>query len=126
MKTFTRSWVSSSLPKKQHKYVAKAPLHIRHKMMSAHLSKDLRVKHKKRSFPVRKGDKVKIMIGKYRGVIGDIERVDTRNYKVYVKGAELKKKEGTPPVAYPIHPSKLQIITLNTDDKKRIKALERK
>ncbi|HKZ49828.1 MAG TPA: 50S ribosomal protein L24 [Candidatus Nanoarchaeia archaeon] len=127
MKTeFSRSWVSSSLPGKQRKFLANAPLHIRHKLMSAHLTKELRLKYKKRAFPVRKGDKVKVMEGKFRGVIGEIERIDMKKYKVFVKGAELKKKEGAPSIHYPIHPSKLQIITLNVDDKRRIKALERR
>jgi large subunit ribosomal protein L24 len=126
MKSFSRSWISSSAPKKQRKFVAKAPLHIRHKLVAAHLSKELRLKHKKRAFPVRRGDKVKIMVGKYRGVIGDVTKVDMRRYRIYVKGAEVRKKEGAPSVNYPLHPSNLQIITLNTDDKRRMKALERK
>jgi len=126
MKDWSRSWKSSVRPAKQRKYVAKAPLHIRHKLMAAHLIKELRLKYKKRSFPVRKGDKVKITNGKFKGVIGEIERVDLRSYRVFVKGAEIKKKEGAPKVFRGIHPSKLQIISLNLEDKKRVKALERK
>jgi large subunit ribosomal protein L24 len=126
MKPFSISWKSSVRPAKQRKYAAKAPLHIKHKMMAAHLTKELRLKYKKRSFPVRKGDKVKIMNGKFRGVIGEIERVDSKKQRVFVKGAEIQKKEGAPKIFRAVHPSKLQIITLNLDDKKRIKALERK
>jgi len=126
MKAFSRSWKSSVRPAKQRKYVAKAPLHTRHKLMAAHLTKELRLKYKKRSFPVRRGDKVKIMAGKFRGVIGEIERVDAKKYRVFVKGAEIQKKEGAPKIFRGVHPSKLQIITLNLDDKKRAKALERK
>jgi large subunit ribosomal protein L24 len=126
MKAFSVSWKSSVRPAKQRKYAAKAPLHTRHKLMAAHLTKELRLKYKKRSFPVRKGDKVKITHGKFRGVIGEIERVDTKNYRVFVKGAEIKKKEGAPKVFRGIHPSKLQIVTLTLDDKKRVKALERR
>ena len=126
MKAFSISWKSSVRPAKQRKYAAKAPLHIKHKMMAAHLIKDLRLKYKKRSFPVRRGDKVKIMNGKFRGVIGEVERVDPKKQRVFVKGAEIQKKEGAPKIFRGIHPSKLQIITLNLDDKKRIKALEKK
>ena len=78
MRTWSKSWASSKKPKKQRKYSAKAPLHVRHKLMSAHLSKELRLKYKKRSFPVRKKDKVKIFTGKFKGVIGEIESVDTK------------------------------------------------
>ena len=113
-------------PGKQRKYRAKAPLHLRHKMMAAHLSKELRQKHKKRSFPIRKGDKVKVLRGQFAGVIGEVEKVDMKKYKVYVKGAEFKAKAGAPPRRYPLHPSKLIIITLNLDDKMRAKALERR
>ena len=126
MSSFSRSWVSSVKPKKQRKYLIEAPLHVRHKLMASHLSKELKLKYKKRSFPIRKGDKVKVMAGKFRGIIGDVGKVDMKRYRVFVKGAELKKKEGAPPIAYPLHPSKLLIITLNVDDKMRIKALERK
>lgn len=113
-------------PGKQRKYRAKAPLHLRHKMMAAHLSKDLRQKHKKRSFPIRKGDKVKVLRGQFTGVIGEVEKVDMKYYKVYVKGAEFRAKTGAPPRKYPLHPSKVMIITLNLDDKMRAKALERR
>lgn len=126
MKAFSRSWKSSVKPKKQRKYIANAPLHIKHKLMSAHLTKELRLKYKKRNFPVRKGDKVKITTGKFHGVIGEIEKINVKKQRVFVKGAEVKKKEGAPAVLRGIHPSKLQIVSLNLDDKMRIKALERK
>lgn len=124
-KKFSRKWKSSKQPRKQRKYRAKAPLHLRHKMIASHLSKELRTKHKKRSFPVRKGDKVKILCGQFKGIIGEIERVDMKNYKVFVKGAERKKREGQK-MQYPINPSNIIILTLNLNDKKRVKALERK
>ena len=124
-KKFSKKWKSSKQPRKQRKYRAKAPLHIRHKLMAAHLSKELRTKYKKRSFPVRKGDKVKVLRGQYKGTIGEIERVDMKNYKIYIKGVEKKKKEGQK-IQYPVTPSNVMILTLNLDDKKRVKALERK
>ncbi|MEM2874036.1 MAG: 50S ribosomal protein L24 [Candidatus Nanoarchaeia archaeon] len=126
MKYFSIKWRSSSLPKKQRRYRTNAPLHLRHKMIAGHLSKELRLKYKKRSLPIRKGDKVKIMRGKFRGIIGDVEKVDLHRYKVFVKGAELQKKEGAPKVSRPIDPSKLMLVSLNLDDKKRLKVLERR
>ena len=124
-KKFSKHWKSSKQPRKQRKYRAKAPLHLRHKMMAAHLSKELRTKYKKRSFPIRKGDKVKVMRGIFKGTIGEIENVNLKKYKVFVKGAEKKKKEGQK-MQYPINPSNIKILTLKLDDKKRVKALERK
>ena len=124
-KEFSTHWRGSKQPRKQRKYRINAPLHIRHKLMSSHLSKELRQKFKRRSFPIRKGDKVKVMRGQFRGVIGEIENVNMKNMKVLVKGAEFKAKAGAAPRKYPLDASKLMIITFNTDDKLRVKALER-
>jgi len=93
--------------------------------MSAHLSKELRAKHHRRSFPIRKGDKVKVMRGQFRGVIGEVEIVNMKKMRVIVKGAEFKAKAGAAPRKYPLDTSKLMIISLNLDDKSRIRALER-
>ncbi len=123
-KKFSKSWKSSKQPRKQRKYRANAPLHIRHKLMAAHLSKELRKKHMKRSFPVRKGDKIRVLRGQFKGTIGEIEEINLRKYKVYIKGVEIDKGEGRK-IRYPIPPSNLIILTLNLDDKKRKEALER-
>ena len=125
MKNWSKSWIKSKAPKKQRKYRANAPLHLRHKMLAAHLNEELRKKYKKRSFPIRKGDKVKIVRGQFKGTIGEIERRDLKHYKVFVKGAEIKKREGQPPSTYPIDPSNVVIIDLKLEDKKRKAALER-
>jgi len=117
MKKFSKQWIRSIAPKKQRKYRANAPLHLRTKMLAAHLVKELRAKYKKRSIPVRKGDKVKILRGNFKGTIGEIEQVDRKNYRVYIKGAERKKSEGQPASRYPIDPSNITIIELKLDDK---------
>ena len=64
---FSIHWKSSKQPRKQRKYAANAPLHLRKKFVSANLSKDLRKKQGKRNIPLRKGDIVKIMRGKFKG-----------------------------------------------------------
>lgn len=51
----------SKQPRKQRKARYNAPLHIRHKFMSAALSDELRDKYGKRSFPLRKGDTVRVV-----------------------------------------------------------------
>jgi len=117
--------IESSLPRKQRKFLFNAPLHLRRKIMSAHLSKELKEKYHMRSFPVRKGDEVEIMRGEHKKKKGKITRVDTKKYRVYVEGVTIKKTEGTERQVA-IHPSNLRIITLNLDDKKRIKSFERR
>jgi large subunit ribosomal protein L24 len=124
MKFWSKHWKSSKQPRKQRKYVYHAPFHIRHKFLSAHLSKELREKYKKRSLPVRKGDEVEVMKGKFKKKTGKISRVDMSEIKVYIDGITRKKVDGSE-IPVPIHPSKLKIINLNLDDKKRLEVLNR-
>jgi len=95
-------------------------------MMACHLNEELQKKYKKRSFPIRSGDKVKILRGEFKGKIGKVESVDTKKMKVFVEGAERSKGEGQAASKYPLDPSNLLIIELNLNDKKRKEALERK
>ncbi len=122
---FKKSWKSSKQPKKQRKYRKNAPLHTRIKFMAAHLSKDLREKHCKRSISLRKGDKVKIMRGNFKGKTGVVERVVSKLEKVYLTGIEVIKKDGTKKLV-PLMPSNLLITQLNIEDKKRKIKTEKK
>ena len=122
---WSNNWKASKKPSKQRKYRINAPLHIKHKFLAAHLSKELKKKYGKRSLPVRKGDKVKIMTGQFRKHVGKILKVDLKKSKVHVEGADLIKKAGGKAL-YPIHASNLEILELNLDDKERKKILERK
>jgi len=114
----------SKKPRKQRKFLYKAPLHLRRKMISAHLSKELREKYKRRSLPLRKGDEVKVMRGEFKGTIGKVVEIDTKKYKVYVDTVKKKRSVGTEYLV-PISPSNLMIVKLNLDDKYRLKMLER-
>ena len=125
MKKWSKSWKSSKNPKKQRKYIYNAPLHIKHKFLAANLSDELRKKYNKRNIPVRKGDKVKILRGQFKSIIGKIEKVLLKKTKVYIENAQLQKKDGSK-AYYPIHPSNLMITELNLEDKERKKALDRK
>ena len=114
----------SKKPRKQRKFLYNAPLHIRRKMISAHLSKELRKQYNRRSFPVRVGDEVKILRGEFKGKTGKVKKVDTKKYKIYIEGITKKRTVGTE-YTVPISPSNVEIIKLNLDDKKRLKALKR-
>lgn len=122
---WSKHWKSSKQPRKQRKYRINAPLHIKHKFLSAPLSKDLKKKHNIRNIPLRKGDRVKIMIGQFKKTLGKIEKVNLKKSKVYVEGAQVSKRDGTKSF-YPIDPSNVQILELDLSDKKRKKILERK
>ena len=60
------------------------------------------------------------MRGKFKNKNGKIISIDTKNSKIKIENIMVKKRDGSK-VNVKIHPSNLQIITLNTDDKKRIK-----
>lgn len=115
----------SKKAKKQRKFIYNAPLHLRRKILSGHLSKELKKEYGKRSFPIRKGDEVKIMRGEFKGREGKVMRVDYKKYRVYIEGITKKRAVGTE-YNVPIHPSNLTIIKLNLGDKKRLEALRRK
>jgi large subunit ribosomal protein L24 len=121
---FKKSWKSSKQPRKQRKYLAKAPLGIRKKFVSANLAKDLRKKYNKRNLPLRKGDTVRIMRGKFSSKKGKITKVMLKFSKVIVDGIQIKKKDGSK-IDVKMEPSNLQILELNMDDKRRIKNKEK-
>ena len=116
--------MKSKRPNKQRKAIYQAPLHKKHKFLSAHLSKELRKQFNKRSLPVRKGDEVKVMRGKFKGVTGKISKVDLKKSKVYVDNVKRKKVSGEE-IHVPIHASNLMIINPILEDPRRKKVIER-
>lgn len=116
--------MKSKKPSKQRKAFYQAPLHKKHKFLAAHLSKELRNQWKKRSLPVRKGDEVKVMSGKFKGTTGKITKINLKKLKVYIDSVKRKKVSGEE-VYIPIHPSKLMIINPTMEDPKRKKIIER-
>jgi len=124
-KKFTPKWKASKQPRKQRKYRANAPLHLRRKMMSVHLSGLLRKKYEKRNFPIRKGDTIKIMRGEFKKKTGKIDSVNYQKLRVEIAGIYRTKKDGTKVGVY-FNPSNLQITELNLEDKKRREAIEKK
>ena len=125
MLNFSNAWKGSSKPRKQRKYKTGAPLHTRQKFVHAHLSKDLRKKYGKRSVGVRKGDKVRVITGKFMKHEGKVEEISLKEANVFVNGIETTKRDGTKKMLA-LHPSNIMIIELNLDDKIRQKILERK
>ncbi|MEB3816886.1 MAG: 50S ribosomal protein L24 [Desulfurococcales archaeon] len=115
----------SRQPRKQRRALYRAPLHIRQKLVSATLSPELREKYGVRSLPVRKGDKVKVMRGDFKGHIGKVVKVDLKKLRIYIDGVTIKRSDGTP-VFRPIHPSNVMIVELDLSDPWRRKILERR
>lgn len=120
---FSTKWKASKRPSKQRKYKANAPIHLKRKLLSVNLSKELRKKYSKRNAPVRKGDTVKVMRGKFKGKQGKVIQVKIKTEKIYIEKIQVKKMEGSN-VNVPLRASNLQIIELNLDDKKRMVKIE--
>jgi large subunit ribosomal protein L24 len=117
---FNKSWVASVQPRKQRKYIANAPAHLKHKLMGSTLDRPLREKFSRRTVEVRKNDEVKAMRGRFAGKQGKVLLVDVKNTRIQIDGINRTKKDGEKvPVWF--HPSKVKIIKLDESDKKRFK-----
>ena len=120
---FSTSWLSSRQPRKQRKYLKNAPYHLKHKFLNAQLSKALREKYGKRSLPLRKGDEVLVMRGSFKKKKAKADSIGLTRSSVTLEGINRTKKDGSKiPVKF--LPSSLQIITLDLEDKKRLKKIE--
>jgi large subunit ribosomal protein L24 len=122
---FSTAWKASKRPGKQRKYLANAPLHLRKKFLSVNLSKELRKKHETRNIPVKKGDVVKIMRGKFKGKQGKVTDVKWKISRILIEGIQVRKKDGSK-ANVRLQPSNMQILELNLDDRKRLKGLKKK
>lgn len=67
---------------------------------------------------VRKGDKVKVLRGKFKKQEGKVERVDLKRERLFVTSMEYTKKNGTK-IMVPLRPSNLMIVALDMADKRR-------
>merc|ERR1712160_5850 len=119
MKTHTSV---SSQRRKSRKAHFSAPSSIRRKMMSCHLSKELRAKYDCRSIPVRKGDSVLIKCGSAEGgvknKIGKVMTVYRRRWCIHVEKVVRDKKNGSQ-VQIPINASNCEITQLKLDKSRK-------
>jgi len=119
--------MASSKARVQRKVQANAPSHVKRKMLSAHLSDELRQEYGVRTARVCKGDTVAIIRGEadVRGTEAKVLDVFTNTGRVSVEGVTINQADGTA-IARPVHASSLIITRLNTDDQWRMDALSRK
>lgn len=104
--------------RKQRKARYSAVLHQQQKFMHVHLSPELRKKHGVRNTQLKKGDKVKVLRGQFKGKEAVVDKVELKREKVYLQGIELIKKDGNK-IMVPLSPSNLMITSLVLNDKKR-------
>ena len=89
------------------------------------LSKELRKKHNRRNVPLKKGDVVRIMRGKFKKKTGKVIGVNVKRLRIEIDGIQVKKQDGSK-ANIRFNPQLLQITELNSEDKRRLKSKEMK
>ncbi len=110
-------------PSKQRKKNYNAQGQALRKLLAASLSEELQTTQGRRSYPVRKGDTVKILRGDYAGVEGKVNDIDTRGQRLFVEGVSREMTSGTS-TNVSVHSSKVMITKLNLDDKWRTESIK--
>lgn len=123
-KIFSSRWIGSKQVRKQRKYRYHTPLHLAHKLVSVTLSKELRKKYQRKSFPLRKGDLVQVMRGFFKKKEGKVSHVDLKKKKILIEGMQRTKKDGSK-ISVPFDPSKIMIKEIIMEDKKRIHSMDK-
>merc|ERR1711936_575103 len=115
----------SSSRRKNRKRHFEAPSHIRRKLMSSPLNKELKEKYGVKSMPIRKDDEVQVVRGQYKGQqVGKVVQCYRKKFVVYIERIQREKASGAS-VYVGIHPSKVCIVKLKMD-KDRKKILDRR
>ena len=95
------------------------------KQICSPISKDLRKKYSRRSARIMIDDTVKVIRGEYKGITGKVSKISTESNSIAIEGNKKEKLKGDKIDIY-IHTTNVIITALNTDDKWRLKILEKK
>jgi large subunit ribosomal protein L24 len=105
--------------------IYRATNQIANKQICAPISKDLRKKYSRRSVRIMINDTVKVIRGEYNGLTGKVAKISIENNSVAIEGNKKEKLKGEKIDVY-IHSTNMVVTSLNTDDKWRLKILEKK
>lgn len=101
-----------------------APSHVRRRLMSAPLSKELRQKYNVRSMPVRKDDEVQVVRGHHKSnQIGKVIQVYRKKFVLHIERIQREKANGAT-AHVGIHASKVRVgymLLLRVQSCKKIK-----
>ena len=95
------------------------------KQICAPLSKQLRKNYDRRRIRIMTDDTVKVIRGEYKNLTGKVAKISTESNSVAIEGNKKEKLKGEKIDIY-IHSTNMIITSLNTDDKWRLKILEKK
>ena len=110
--------MKTTKPRKQRKRLFNAPIHQKRKRVTAMLSKELQKSKNKSTIVIRTGDDVEAMRGSNKKRRGEVQFVDYKKGKIFVKNITKKKTDGSE-VMVPIAASNVKIVKLKEDDKRR-------
>lgn len=116
---------NSTKARKQRKARTEAPLHVKRRMVSAHLDSALMREYNVRSLTVRKGDTVKVLRGAegVRDVESKVAKVDLRDCKIIIENITVAKADGTQKQRL-VDPSDVVITKLDLSDPWRKEKLD--
>ena len=100
-------------------------MQLLNKQICAPISKDLRKKYSRRSARIMVDDAVKVIRGEYKGITGKVSKISTETNSIAIEGNKKEKLKGDKIDVY-IHVTNVIITALNTEDKWRLKILEKK
>ncbi|MCF2144221.1 MAG: 50S ribosomal protein L24 [Candidatus Heimdallarchaeota archaeon] len=113
-------------PSKKRKQLYTAPLHKRRKILTAPLAPALAEKEGVKQMVVRKGDTIRIRKGSFKGIEGEVSKVDYRAMRLTVEGVTFEKTDGSAQ-HFPVRACNCEIINLkNMRDKGRKAVVERR
>ena len=95
------------------------------KQIAAPITKELRKKYSRRNARIMLDDTVKVIRGEYKGITGKVSKISTESNSIAIEGNKKEKLKGDKIDIY-IHTTNVIITALNTDDKWRLKILEKK
>ena len=95
------------------------------KQICAPLSKQLRKNYERRRIRIMTDDTVKVIRGEYKGITGKVTKISSDSNSVAIEGNKKEKLKGEKIDVY-IHSTNVIITALNTNDKWRVKILEKK
>ena len=115
----------STKAKKQRKARSDAPIHLKKRMVSAHLDSALMKEFNVRSVPVRKGDTVKMLRGtkEHKASEAKVASADLKSCKIIIENVTVAKADGTQK-PLPVDPSDVLITKLDLSDPWRKRKLD--
>ena len=111
--------------KMRNKRIYRATNQVVNKQISSPLSQDLRKKYSRRSVRIMVDDTAKVIRGEYKGIAGKVSKISINKSSIAIEGNKKEKLKGDKIDVY-IHSSNVIVTSLKTDDKWRIKILEKK